>query len=457
MNQDTVRGSVLVLDDEKNIVIVLCAILEKVGLQVEGFVEPTRALARLRSKEFDAVVTDLFMPEMDGLEFLREAKKLYPSLPVVMITAFGTVDTAVDAIKNGAFDYVTKPFEQSEILTVLKKAVVTKRLSALEVIPGGLDGDLTSSEQFLAPLLKGESPELLDLQELISTVAATPSSVLITGEPGTGKELLVEDIHRSSHRALNCLMRVNCAALPADSLSSELFGSEKKPGRLELANKGTLFLDEVSEMDMPTQIRFLEFLESGELEKAQFGERLKLDVRIVAATYKNLEMLVQTGKFREDLYYRLNVVPIHLPPLRDRKPDFSGIVKYFIDRLNSRLGKSIQSVDDACLVELSEFQWPGNFRQLENVLERMMLLAKDDAILTAQQIPKNLKDVVSEEVRMTEPNQFRDIVRRKTQSLEKELIEKALGDMGENVTKTAEFLGLSRKGLQLKMKSLGIR
>ncbi|MGZ3700669.1 MAG: sigma-54-dependent transcriptional regulator [Bdellovibrionota bacterium] len=441
-------GSVLVLDDERNIVTVLKAILEKRNFQVEGFTDPREALDALRTRRFDACVTDLYMPDIDGMAFLEETKRLYPGLPVVMITAFGTVDSAVDAIKRGAFDYVTKPFEQSEIVSVLQKAVNTYRLK-------GLTRDGAAAPALGASaLLDGASAAMKGIREIVKRVAPTPSTVLILGETGCGKEYLAEEIHQLSDRSFQPLFKVNCLAVSSMSLDTELFGGNK-PGRFELADRGALFLDEISEMNSETQVKLLEFLESGTIENPVTGEKKKADVRIIAASRRDLAKEVKEGRFREDLFYKLNVAPVSMPPLRERKEDLPAIVDFFLRRLNKKLNKSVERVDPSCMDVFRTGSWPGNLRQLEHVLERMILLA-DGNTLRAIDIPADLRS----EIDLSsggEGGNFREIVRRQTQSLEKDLIEKALEEMDGNITRTAEHLGISRKGLQLKMKELGIK
>jgi two-component system response regulator AtoC len=445
------NGSVLVLDDERNIVTVLKAILEKRNFQVDGFTDPREALDALRKGTYEAAVTDLYMPEIDGMAFLEEVKRLYPGLPVVMITAFGTVDSAVDAIKRGAFDYVTKPFEQSEIVSVLQKAVNTSRLKKLSMSPAAAP---TIPELATSALLGGGSTAMKGLREMVRRVAPTPSTVLILGETGCGKEYLAEEIHQLSDRSFQPLFKVNCLAISSMSIDTELFGGNK-PGRLELAHKGALFIDEISELNPETQEKLLSFLETGEYENALTGEKKKADVRILAASRKDLAKESKEARFSEGLFYKLNVAPIHLPALRERKEDLPEIVDFFVQRLNRKLNKKVEKVDPACMDIFRTVSWPGNLRQIEHVVERMMLLS-DGNVLKAAHIPADLRAEIDLSSG-SESGSFREIVRRQTQSLEKDLIEKALEEMDGNITRTAEHLGISRKGLQLKMKELGIK
>ncbi|MGE3260501.1 MAG: sigma-54-dependent transcriptional regulator [Bacteriovoracia bacterium] len=445
--------SVLVLDDERNIVTVLKAILEKREFRVEGFTDPREALNALRTQHFDAAITDLYMPDIDGMAFLEESKRLYPSMPVVMITAFGTVDSAVDAIKKGAFDYITKPFEQSEIVSVVQKAVNTARLKQLSL--ENTEGTANAEEMSVFAVLSGKSRVIQSVKEVIRKVAPSPSTLLLLGETGCGKELLAEEIHRLSDRSFQPLIKVNCVAVSSMTLETELFGGGSKPGRLELANKGTLFIDEISEMNSEVQQQFFQFLETGQFEDPRTGEKHTADVRVIAASRKDLQREVKEGRFQEDLFYKLNVVPITLPPLRERKEDLPELTEFFLRRLNKKLNRNVRGVEPGCMEVFRAVSWPGNLRQLEHVLERMCLLATG-AELKASEIPGDLRSEIDLSAG-SEGASFREIVRRQTQNLEKDLIEKALEEMDGNITRTAEHLGISRKGLQLKMKELGIK
>lgn len=441
------RGNILVLDDEKNIGIVLAAILEKRGFRVETYTNGQAAVEAVRTAGYDAIVTDLYMPHMDGLAFLREVKRMREDIPVIVITAFGAVETAVDAMRSGAFDYVTKPFEQSEILTVVEKAVNTKRFSQLEVIPGGLAAPALAESEEKSPIIFGNSPGMAAISSLMEKIADTPSCVMVLGEAGTGKEFLVEEIHRRSGRVDKPLLRLNCAAIPAATAELELFGSDMRPGRLQLAAGGTIFLDEISELERGAQIRLAEFLSTESLEAGQNS------VRVIAASNRGLENEVASGAFREDLWYRLNVVSFHLPPLRERAEDFAAIVNFLLGRLAKKLDRVKPLLDADCLAYLKKLKWPGNLRQLENILERMLLLADRGEPLSSKFIPEDLPQAMEE----GGIERFREVVKRRTQSLEKDLIEQALRSTNTNITRAAEQLGLSRKGLQLKMKELGIR
>lgn len=469
---------VLVVDDEKNITFVVKAILEKGGFSVDAFNDPRKALEVLcqENVDYSAVVSDLFMPQMNGMEFLDQMQQVQPTLPVVMITAFGTIETAVEALKKGAFDYITKPFEQGELLAIVEKAANTYSLRKKE--PAGVAGE----HQLQQPLLVGKSPQMQEILRVIHKVAQSPSTILITGESGTGKELVALEVHRNSDRAHKPFIKINCAAIPHNLIESELFGYEKgaftgavnsKPGRFELAHEGTLFLDEIAEMPLEMQVKLLRVIQESEFERIGGLQTIKINVRLIAATNKDILKEVQEGRFREDLYYRLNVVPIYLAPLRERKQDIEDLVYFFIRKFNERLNKNIETIDQACLEKLLTYSWPGNIRQLENVMERSVLMSETN-ILRLKDLPsevldgpsespkdvgKDSKDAMATSILMKayhsgEP--FKDIVRRQTQAVEREIIERALTQNEGNITKTAEKLGLSRKGLQLKLKELGI-
>jgi nitrogen regulation protein NR(I) len=471
------QGRVLVVDDEKNITFVIQAMLEKAGFEAVVFNDSAEALDALSSEDVDLVITDLYMPGPSGMEILEHCQKNYPQLPIVIITAYGTVEAAVSALKRGAFDFITKPFDQNELLSVVKKAVATYHQRQKEPIiffSGGLaTAQSTASESSETPMssissMIGNSPQMQDIFKVISKIAQSPSTVLVWGESGTGKELVAYEIHRHSKRANKPFIKINCAAIPGTLIESELFGFEKgaftgavasKPGRFELAHEGTLFLDEVAEMPLEMQVKLLRILQEQEFERVGGVNTIKVDVRIITATNKDLEAEVRAGRFREDLFYRLNVVPIHLPPLRERKDDIELLVRYFLIQFNQKLKKTITGLTPETLGALKAYSWPGNIRQLENVLERMILMS-DGNVLMVEDLPDELMGSVvtrSEEEAPGSTASLKQIVRRQTQSLERELIEKALEETSGNVTRAAEKLGLSRKGLQLKMKELGLK
>ncbi len=479
-----VTGRVLVVDDEKNITLVIQAMLAKAGYEVVVLNDSQSVFERLDDEEFEAVVTDLYMPGPGGMEVLAHCQKYHPHLPVVIITAYGTVEAAVAALKKGAFDFITKPFDQTELLSVVQKAVQTHRQRQKEPVfvntlqvqgaadPTGETNSLSApaaaaSANFTSII--GASPQIQEVFRVIAKIAPSPSTVLIRGESGTGKELVAFEIHRNSTRANKPFIKINCAAIPATLIESELFGYEKgaftgavssKPGRFELAHEGTIFLDEVAEMPLEMQVKLLRVLQEQEFERVGGINTIKVDVRIITATNRDLEAEVKAGRFREDLFYRLNVVPIPLPSLRERREDIDPLVRFFLGEFNRKLGRSVQGFTPETMGALRAYPWPGNIRQLENVIERMVLMC-DGNVLRPEDLPEEVAAFMIARGGMLEcgqePSSFKEIVKKQTQSLERDLIEKALEETLGNVTRAADKLGLSRKGLQLKMKELGLK
>lgn len=453
-------NKVLVVDDELNMRLVLGAMLKKEGYDVASAADGREALEILKSGRIAVVITDLKMPRIDGMELLRRITEHYPEVPVVMITAHGTVATAVEALKKGALDYVTKPFELDELKNVIAKAVKTRNLKDNELY-------LPPDDIERAGMI-GASEASMALFEAIQRVAPTTTTVLITGETGTGKELVAEAIHANSPRRTNPLIKINCAAIAETLMESELFGYEKgaftgaaitKPGKFELANKGTLFLDEIGEIPRDMQVKLLRVLQEQEFERVGGLKTIKVDVRIVAATNQNLQQSVAAGAFREDLFYRLNVFPIRVPPLRERLDDIDLLVAYFIDKFNKKLELSVTETDDEVRRRFRLHSWPGNIRELENVIERMMLLTKTDR-LSGNLLP--------DEFQMRQPENpdaesaddgrsFKAAMRDHIENVESGMIVKCLEETDWNVTKAAKILGLSRKGLQLKMIRYNLR
>ncbi len=452
-------NKILIVDDEINMRLVLTAMLKKEGYEVASASDGQEALQILKSGRIAAVVTDLKMPNIDGMELLNHIILQYPAIPVIMITAHGTVATAVEALKKGALDYITKPFELDELKNVISKAIKTRNLKENELF--------LPPEEIERTGIIGTSRQTLEIFEAIKRVAPTTTTIMITGETGTGKELVADAIHYNSPRKNNPLIKINCAAIAETLMESELFGYEKgaytgavitKPGKFELAHKGTLFLDEVGEIPRDMQVKLLRVIQEQEFERVGGLRTIKVDVRIIAATNQNLLQQVQAGNFREDLYYRLNVFPIDVPPLRERKEDILPLVDYFMDKFNKKLGLSV-AVDSEVKEMLLRYEWPGNIRELENLIERMMLLAQNN-IITLQEIPGEFKTAVDKAIITQTDNSkkpFKDFMRNHMENVERQMIIKCLEKSGGNVTKAAKELGLSRKGLQLKMIKYGLR
>ncbi len=471
---------VLIADDEINIRRVLEAILKRDGYEVVTAANGEEALARM-SRGIHTVITDLKMPGLDGMQLLRSLSADHPDVPVVMITAHGSVESAVEAVKLGAFDYVEKPFDQEQIRQVVSKALKTHALSRRDPSP-----EQTGTRGRFR--LVGDSPAIRSVYAIIEKVANTPSTVLITGESGTGKELIARALHENSSRHNGPFIKINCAAIPKTLMESELFGYEKgaftgavgaKPGRFELAHGGTLFLDEIGEIPVEMQVKLLRVLQESEFERVGGIKTIKVDVRLVTATNRDLAAELAAGGFREDLYYRLNVVPIHLPPLRERHEDIPLLVSHFIAKFNDRLRKEITHIEPAAVERLVSYNWPGNIRELENVIERTMLFCEGSVIRVAN-LPSELMGGGAEErapaavaqtpsqpnlaaVTIPTPPQseavgsLKEAVKAETERVERELIQRALDETGGNVTQAARRLKISRKSLQTKMKELGLR
>jgi nitrogen regulation protein NR(I) len=460
---------VLIVDDEVNIRRVLAAMLKREGYEVTTAADGEQALGVLAKTPVHVVVTDLVMPRLGGMELLRRVTQDLPDVPVIVITAHGSVDSAVAALKAGAFDYITKPFEQEELKKVIAKATRAHDLERQNLHAILNDGD--------RPPLVGDSAAMRTIYEMVARVADSPSTVLITGESGTGKELIAKALHRGSSRRDKPLIKVNCAAIPKDLVESELFGYERgaftgavgsKPGRFELADGGTLFLDEIGEVPVEMQVKLLRALQESEFERVGGIKTLRVDVRLIAATNRDLKALIAEGKFREDLYYRLAVVPIVLPPLRDRREDIPLLVRHFVEKYDQRLGKKVAGIEDEALQLLLGYSWPGNIRELENLMERSVLFA-DGPLIQASALPDSLRErgpqaavpiaAVGPLGAIAAPSgaSMKEIVRQAQAELEKELITRALEETGGNVTRAAKRLQISRKSLQVKMKELGLR
>ncbi len=465
------RKQILVVDDELNLRRVLSAQLMRDGYDVQTADDGEQALQVLREHHIDLVISDLRMPKVDGMELLRRALEMDDALPVVIITAHGTVDTAVEALKTGAFDYITKPFDQNEVRTIVRKALKTRDLSATEATR---TEPAEVREAYRYGII-GKSPGIQELYAVLERVADTPTTVLISGESGTGKELVARALHENSSRRNRPFIKVNCAAIPRELVESELFGYERgaftgavtsKPGRFELANGGTLFLDEIGSIPVEMQVKLLRALQESEFERVGGIKTLQVDVRVVAATNSELRREIAAGTFRDDLFYRLNVVPIQLPSLRERSSDVPLLVEHFVSKFNARLKKSIVGLEPEAERILVAYPWPGNIRELENVIERAVLFC-DAERLRPNDLPPEIREEAPT-VRARSPSQpaiqerpasygLKEQVKAAMSRLERELIVKALDQTNGNVTRAARLLKISRKGLQLKMKELGLR
>ncbi|MEO8247132.1 MAG: sigma-54 dependent transcriptional regulator [Chloroflexota bacterium] len=482
---------VLVVDDDADIRSLLDDLLKEEGYAVRTAASGAAALAEIAKKLPDLVMMDVKLPDQDGLTVLKQLKREHSELEVIVMTAFGGSSTAIKAMEHGAYDYVTKPFEVEDLLATLRR-VFEHADMASEVSALRLELGTKAAER---ERIVGSSRAMLEVYKLIGKVASSEATVLITGESGTGKELVAEALHKASKRNPHPMVKVSCAALPESLLETELFGHEKgsftgamamRKGRFEMANKGTIFLDEIGEMTLGTQTKLLRILQEREFERIGSNIPIKIDIRVVTATNRNLATEVETGKFREDLYYRLNVVHIHMPPLRDRKEDIAALVEHFLVKYRYEPGAIPTTVSEEALERLMDYDWPGNVRELENAVERAVVLSRGN-VITVDHLPfgdrREAKDrarleerakrraedadeeeaaAVAEETRAEEAStvgngsgasgSFKDAV----SGLEKRLIAEALERSGGNRTKAAEELGIYRRLLYDKIKEYGL-
>ncbi|MEW6738753.1 MAG: sigma-54 dependent transcriptional regulator [Nitrospirota bacterium] len=441
--------TVILIEDEKLMRVTLDDALKSAGYEVISFETGMEALNFLRDNSFDVLVTDVRLPDIDGIDILRQITRTNEAQVIVM-TAFGTIKDAVDAMKLGAFDYITKPFSLDEFLLLIERALDVKRLKDENI---RLKKDL--SRCYCFPNIIGESEEMKKVFSLVEKVAGSDSTVLILGESGTGKELIATTIHYQSKRKDKPLIKVNCAALPEGLIESEMFGHEKgaftgaikrKAGRFELANGGTIFLDEIGNLPLSTQSKLLRVIQERTFERVGGTDTLNVDVRIIAATNRNLEDEVKKGNFREDLYYRLNVIPITLPPLRERKEDMPNLIDFFLSKCANKLSRNIRFSVDA-MNALLRYDYPGNVRELENIVERCATLATTD-IIQKDDLPSFIFEKSDDKRHFS----LSDVAAE----AEKEHIIRILKTTKGNKTRAAEMLGISRKTLWEKMNAYAI-
>jgi two-component system response regulator AtoC len=463
---------VLVIDDDPGVREYLEALVSRQGYEACAVPSGEEALRTLEKTRPDLVTLDVVLEGMDGLETLRQLKKRLPDVPVVMLSGHGQARTIVEAMRLGASDFLRKPFEVEELELAFQKALENR---ALRREVEALRGRARSEHDLL--IHGGDDGKMKDVREIIEQVADTDITVLVRGESGTGKELVARSVHQLSGRSDKPFVKVNCAALPSELLESELFGFEKgaftgaqkrKLGKFEYANKGTIFLDEIGEMSPALQAKLLQVLQDGEFSRLGGESDVKVDTRIIAATNRNLEEAVQQGEFREDLYYRLNVVMVHLPPLRERRGAIPLLADHFLRRFGEQYGKEVRSLSPGTMQRFMDYQWPGNVRELENMVRRMIVLGNEEAVLAeiARREPPRgeasdsvgLVDLAALGAELAEDGgvDLKAISKRAAQVAEKRVIERVLQRTRWNRKEAAERLQISYKALLYKMKENGL-
>ncbi|GAW93942.1 sigma-54-dependent transcriptional regulator [Calderihabitans maritimus] len=447
---------ILVADDEEHMRSLLVEVLKRWGYRVITAASGAEALEQCRENQVNLAILDVKMPGMSGIEVTKRLKERYPEIAVIILTAYATVRNAVEAMKLGAFDYLTKPFQMDELRLAVEKALTMHRLTAENKV---LRSKLALREKF--DDFVGYSNVMQQVFQRVAKVAPTDCTVLILGESGTGKSLLARLIHEASSRHQERFVTVNCAALPESLVESELFGYEKgaftgaatrKPGKFELAHKGTLFLDEISTMSLSAQAKLLNVLQEPKFERIGGTETITVDTRVIAATNRDLKEMVQQGKFREDLYFRLNVVPIELPPLRKRREDIPYLVEYFLRKFNEKFGVEPKTISKEALKLLMSYDWPGNVRELENTVKRMVILSEGKEINT-EDLPEHLsREAQRSGVTWEEGDCLDSIMSR----IEREVIIEVLSRCNWKRTEAARKLKISRRSLYNKMARLNI-
>ena len=449
------KTKILVVDDEAPHRQMLDAVLSVEGYEIHHAEDGQEAISLVEERFYDLILMDIRMSKVGGIEALKKIKKISPGIPIIIMTAYASVDTAVDALKSGAYDYLTKPLDIEELKILVKKALHHRKLEQENIYLKERLGDRFNFSNII-----GRSPAMQDLFETIALVAPSEATVLIAGESGTGKELIANAIHHNSPRKDRAFIKVNCAALPETLLESELFGHEKgaftgalarKQGRFQLAHTGSIFLDEVGEMTPTTQTKILRVLQEREFEPLGSTQTVKVDTRVIAATNKNLLEEIQQGSFREDLYYRLNVVTLEVPSLRERREDISLLADFFLKQYAEKNRRLIKGFTPKAMDLLIRHDWPGNVRELENVVERAVIMARGD-LISQGELPDAIRGLEGE----MEEAEIDLSPGRSLKEVERDMILRTLEDTGGNRTRTAEILGISRRTLQLKLKEYGV-
>jgi len=449
---------ILIVDDEENFRHMLSVILKKENYEVETASNGEEGLKKATLSSFDQILCDIRMPQMDGMEFLTEAQKMGVEATIIMMSAYGTIDTAIEAMKLGAYDYISKPFKPDEIILTLKKAEERERLRRENEL---LRKEVQKEYSFENIVSKNE--KMINIFEVIKKVAPYKSTILITGESGTGKELIARALHYSSDRSQRPFIPVNCGAIPENLLESELFGHVKgaftdairtKKGLFEEADGGTLFLDEIGELPTQLQVKLLRVLQDGEIRRVGESKSIQIDVRIISATAKDLTKEVNEGRFREDLFYRLNVLPIYIPPLRERKEDIPLLVPHFINKYSQSMNKPVVGITSKALDALMDYKWYGNVRELENTIERAIVLT-DRENIELENLPIEIQNF-QDQIQLIPLAEEEYSIKKASKFLETNLIKKALKKTKGNHTHAARLLEISHRALLYKIKEYGI-
>src|SRR5208337_1966027 len=445
-------AKILIVDDEINIIKTLSSILQDEDHLVNSFRNGAESMDFLRINEVDLAILDVWLPDVDGIDMLEQVKSLYPDTAVIMISGHGSIDIAVKSTKLGAYDFIQKPLSLERVITSVNNALEHMRLRKENI---KLRKEYRVDDEMI-----GNSPKITEIREIIETAAKTNARVFITGDSGTGKELVARAIYHRSKRSDKSFVKVNCAAIPNELIESELFGHEKgaftgainrRMGKFEIANKGTMFLDEICDMSASAQAKVLRVLQENQFERVGGNEIITVDVRVIAATNVDVKKAVEESTFREDLYYRLNVIPIHVPTLAERMDDFPLLVSHFLERFAEEHGLGLKQIDAAGMKELARHSWPGNVRELKNVIERLSIM------VTGEVIPRD--DILKH----MEAYDYDDVITKDTSSLkkareefEKDYLIKVLKKNDKNITLTSKELGIERTNLHRKIKQYNI-
>jgi two-component system response regulator AtoC len=456
------KNHILIIDDEEHVRKSLCMLLKKCNYQISQAADAQEALKEISRKEIDLVLCDIYLPGLSGIEILEKIKALDSQIPVIMMTAYGSIESAVECMAKGAYNYISKPIKLETLTILIEKALAEKKLVEENIF---LKNEVRTKYDFSNII--GSSKAIKDIIEIIKKVADKKSPVLISGESGTGKELIAKAIHFNSSRMAEPFVAVNCGAIPANLLETEFFGYKKgaftgafqdKKGLLEQANGGTMFFDEIGELDLNLQVKLLRTIQEEEIRPVGGTKGVKIDIRIISATNKDLLEEIYKGNFREDLYYRLCVVPIHIQPLRERREDIPSLISYFFNLYKKKLGVKVKSFSKEALKNLMEYDYPGNVRELQNIVESSLILGGGE-ILTPADLPANLHleelDLIQQII--SQEHSLKKATKRVKYIVEKELIETMLQKTQHNFTRAARLLKISRATLYNKINDYQIK